>query len=271
MDILKKRTDRRRKNAIYREIPIYTTEEARNKGIPFVHWQDATPDHSHVETDDGYVVPVIVVKKYGAKWFVKTEIGPAFKGPRERLKWLERKAYGDYWALKPANWIDHEVQSARFKRAVKMYAKQIFENKVDLAAVGKFYRPEIRNSAWGWRRIIKNKKVQQIVAEEIEKLYEEQGITKRTVINLEQEAIQMARDSEDGNLLLKVAQQLGKRLGMDQETKLLTTDSIEMSQITRDLVEQIEENKKMKLKRVIQHPKSEVIENATEGEESTES
>lgn len=264
MDILKKRVNRARKNAIYREIPIYTVEEASKKGIRFVHWKSATPDFLHVETDDGYVVPVIYMRKYGEKWFIKTEIGPAFLDKKGgKLSWEDRKAVGDFWNLVPwkGTWIDKEVNSPRFKRAISAYAKQIFDGKVDIDAIGKMIRPDVRNSTWLWRRYLKNTRVQEIVTEELEKLYTEQGITKRTVIALEQEALQMARDSGDGNLLLKVANTLGKRLGMDNETKLLTTNSVEMSQITKDIAEQIETSKKLRLTQVKSHPKSEIIEN----------
>ncbi len=271
MDILKRKSNTDRTHNEFREIPIYTTEEADARGIRYKHWKEVTPDFLYTSTDDGFVVPIVYMRKYGGKWYIKTEIGPLFQELAKNFTWLERKESGNFCHLKPANWVDRELKSKRFKKAVRAYAEQIFNNEVDLAKIGKMIRPDVRNSAWVWRRYLKQKKVQEVVSQELEKLYEEAGVSKRTIVSLEQEAIQMARDSGRADWLLKVAQTMAKRLGMDEETKLITTDTVEMSNQIEDLEKKIIEAKKVKAARKIEYPKSEIIENAGQEDFSEES
>lgn len=232
-----------------RTFKIYTKDEADAEGIPYKHWTEAEPGEMAL-SDDGWVAELWYAKTYATK----------SGGLRRALK----LAYGDYWQVlgsnktypikyedkrgtglyshsKPRSWDERELRSSRGKRLVRAYVAQWMTGELDYKKLGEVYRKDQKIPEATVKRVLKSELFMQAIEDEIEKLMTGKGITKEYVLDIMKEAVEIAKEERDPDILLKAAKEFRVLLGMDPQKKVLT-ESMEYSNVSQ-LEDKIEKEK----------------------------
>lgn len=202
----------RKYQKVSRNFEIYTEEEAKKGGIPYVPWYEAKVGGWGLSTD-GMVTECLALKP------MKNGVLMEFSGGRtiSRSKVFEvmpRIHLRDWWGLTPGWWVDREKKKARTKRVVELYVKMVLGGKVDWKALGNVYRPDQEIPVATVRRLFKQKEIQTMISEEMTKALEKSGITKEFVLDKMKLAMEIAQNKGDAGNMLRGAENLAEMLEM---------------------------------------------------------
>jgi hypothetical protein len=93
---------------------------------------------------------------------------------------------------------------AKDYRFAKLYARMLLNGKVDFEQLGKVYRPDDQIPAAKAKRVLRSKTIQNMVTEEIIKLYESNGITVDSVVKEEKNILNSAKEANNLRIQLDV-------------------------------------------------------------------
>ena len=126
-------------------------------------------------------------------------------------------------------------------------------NKPDWDMIGKIYRPDQKIPAATARRLFKKQRIVEMVEKKLKEILIDKGITQEQVVDLQLEALDIARSKGDISNFLKVTDSFMDLLQM-KPGKVVTTDTVELD-FSSKITEQIEaEDKKLKLERKVEEP-----------------
>jgi hypothetical protein len=198
-----------------REHRIYTKAEADAIPLLYVPWRDVRPEQ-WCETDDGYVVQCLRRKPFkGGDEIVTLSIATGLVKRTKRLEWEPRRGKRAF-GLGTRTWIEEECGTQRVKRVARLMAKMLMQKDVDFDLLGMAYRQDQKIPAATVKVLLRNEEVQAMVTEELEKLLEEEGITRRVVVRDAVKAKELAEKMGDSGNMFKVVRWFGQLLDVDR-------------------------------------------------------
>ncbi len=117
--------------------------------------------------------------------------------------------------------------SGRIKRFVKLYARMLINNNIDYKKACNVYKRNEAQPEWTVKRLLRRKEVQNMLSDEIAKIYEAQGITPQFVIDRQKEVLRGALKKLDYSNANRVLESFKESLGMNQ-TKLIQRESFRL-------------------------------------------
>jgi hypothetical protein len=244
------------KKTIY---PIYTEQEAIDKGIKYKPWRECSKGE-YALSDDGYVGECIYVRSYSKarQKYANFAFGVSWVNKYSKILYEENKAYGTYGMVKPAQWQDREAKTLRAKQAVKAYVSQLVSDQpIDWNIIGNIYRPDQKTPAATVRRLFKEEKIKKMIDKKLEEVLVSKGITKEMVVQNNIDAFELAKAKGDPSIMHKINGSFEEYLGM-KGAKQVVTDRIEMD-ITNKIEETIgaeTEKRKLAIERKTEQPQT---------------
>ena len=249
-------TIKRRIGGKLRSFDIYTKDEADGKGFAYISWKHAN-EGDYALSDDGYVGEclsrkVYTDKKGRTKTFIKCAHGVQWVTNMGKFMYEPNKEAGTYSHVKPSRWEDKEARTTRAKNAVNAYVTDVITGqKPDWERIGKIYRPDQKCPEATVRRLFKKQRIVDMVEKKLKEILVDKGISQELALDLQIEAIDMARKKGDISNLLKVSETFMDLLGM-KPGKVVTTDTMEID-MSNTIIDAIEkEDKKLKLERKVE-------------------
>tara|TARA_E500000331_G_scaffold101280_1_gene98176 strand:+ start:406 stop:1239 length:834 start_codon:yes stop_codon:yes gene_type:complete len=249
-------TIKRRIAGKVRSYEVYTKDEANKLGYAYIEWRHADEGDLAV-SDDGYVSDclsknIYTDKKGRTKTFIKCAHGVQWVTGKSKFLYEPNKAAGVYSHVKPTRWEDREARTTRAKNAVNAYVTDIIKGeKPDWEMIGKIYRPDQECPEATVRRLFKKQRIVDMVEKKLKEILIDKGITQEQVLDLQLEAIDMARVKGDVSNMLRVADNFMDLLSM-KPGKVVTTDTMELD-MSNKIIDAIEsEDKKLKLERKVE-------------------
>jgi hypothetical protein len=237
---------------------IYTKDEANEKGFAYIEWKHAD-EGDYALSDDGYVGKCLSRKTYTdkkgrTKTFIKCAHGVQWVTNKGKFMYEPNKEAGVYSHVKPSSWDEKEARTTRAKNAVNAYVVDIIQGKKpDWEMIGKIYRPDQDCPQATVRRLFKKERIVDMVEKKLKEILIDKGITQEQVLDLQLEALTIARDKGDVSNFLRVADNFMDLLQM-KPGKVVTTDTVEIDYSSK-ISDQIEaEDKKLKLERKVEEP-----------------
>tara|TARA_R100001594_G_scaffold99392_1_gene133888 strand:- start:1141 stop:1914 length:774 start_codon:yes stop_codon:yes gene_type:complete len=247
---------KRRIGGKHREFEIYSKDEADKKGFAYIHWKHADKG-DYALSDDGYIGEcldrkVYTDKKGRTKTFIKCAHGVQWVTNTGQFLYEPNKEIGNYSHVKARSWEDREVKTQRATNAVNAYVADVIGGKKpDWDMIGKIYRPDQKFPAATVRRLFKKQRIQDMVEKKLKEILLDKGITQDQVLELQLEALNLARSKGDISNFLKVTDSFMDLLQM-KPGKVVTTDTMEIDMSSKILDAIETEEKKVKLERKVE-------------------
>ena len=209
----------RKCNGKMAEMPIYTLQEAKERGLQVVDWREARPGdwacstdfyvsqclRLHIFADRGKRQKKLITFPYGRIWVTKSA----------RLNYLERRAAGNLNASSARTWQEQEARKTRTINMVKAYVAQIMAGKkTDYDQLGRIYRSDQLIPAATVRRVLKEAEVQKMIDEQLSVSMSDLGLTPQMAAASIRQALTIAEERKDAGALLRIAKMLAKLLDM---------------------------------------------------------
>ena len=244
----------RRINKKTGKYPVYTEEQAKQKGYDYVYWRQAQIGDWGL-TDDGYVAECYDRKDYTdkngkVKTLIKLTCGVGWDSGFSKINFLENHKYVVYSKTNPKRtWDEQESGTTRSKNTINTYANMLLNNgQVDYSVLGQIYRPDQEIPEATVRRFLKQKVAKRMVEKKIKELLSDKSINKEFAVDNIIRVLQMAESKGDVNNFLKANDYLMDLLEM-KPNKQLITDTIQVD-MTKQIADTIaKEEKKVTLKR----------------------
>jgi len=228
--------------------PVYTQKEAKDKGVQFSHWKLAK-ENEYCLSDDGYVAIVLKRKLYESDrnqptLYIRTPYGYIMHNPKSKTQKFYAEGRSTPWTLtgKPA--LEVQSRSERWKNLALAYVSTNFEADLAIDMVMGQTTPQQRRR---WKRRIRTEEFKKVVREELDVLLKDSGKDSKYVMELLEEAIQMARDKKDVTNMMRATEKLMSLHGMDDKDTMKTTRSIEGVSTKKLIADVLEEEQKLKL------------------------
>ena len=251
MDVIKRRIGGKT-----REFTIYSKEEADEKGFAYIVWRHAD-EGDYALSDDGYIGEclsrkVYTDKKGRTKTFIKCAHGVQWVTNTGQFLYEPNKVQGNYSHVKAKSWEEREAKTQRAKNAVTAYVSSVIQgDKPDWEKIGKVYRPDQKFPEATVRRLFKKQRIQDMIEKKLTEILVDKGITQEQVLELQLEALELARTKGDISNFLKVTDSFMDLLQM-KPGKVITTDTMEIDMSSK-IIDAIEsEDKKVKLERKVE-------------------
>jgi hypothetical protein len=217
-----------------REYKIYRKEEAAEHNIQFVNWRTVDVGQWGL-TDDGWVAECTKRKQYQKKTNIVFSFGQVWYNPKTKYGKCEyepHRATGSYSMVssKPA-WQTHKGKS-RYKNFVKVYVAQMLKDNINYKILGEVFG-ESKNHDIKARLLLKKEYVKEMIDKELKKVFDEKGISEGTVIDMIQNAHNVASGKADASNMLRAAENFVKILGMDDKKKETDTFEGEIATLER--------------------------------------
>ena len=147
----------------------------------------------------------------------------------------------------------HDKQKSRLLRFVRLYANMLLNGTIDWNKLGKVYNSKEQIPELKAKRLLRNKDVQNMVTDEILRIYNDNGITPDFILKKRLEVLNKAMDQEKPDLsnANKVLESFENKLIDNKEIKTTQTEVIsftnmletgEKVKITGKQVKQLENN-----------------------------
>jgi hypothetical protein len=217
--------------------PIYTEKEAVEEGLDFKHWKEADEGNFCI-SDDGYVAEVIKRKEYEsdraqATLYIRTPYGYIMHNPNYKT----------------------QSRSHKWKNLALAYVSTNFDADLAIDMVMGQTTPQQRRR---WKRNIRTEEFKKVVREELDVLLKESGKDKEYVMDLLEEAIQIAKKKEDVSNLMRAVEKLMNLHGMDDKDTIKTTRQIEGVSTKKLIADVLQEEQKLKLTEVTEQDNGEL-------------
>ncbi len=200
-------TIRRRIKGILQDVPIYTLEEAEERGLDMVPWKDVQEGQWAI-TDDGYVAECLSRRTYddnkknGIRDYIRTTCGSFWNSNKSPFSFEERRATKTYNTHNTEPWIDRQAKTNVTRILVHAVVVMWLSNKpIDYDVLANIYSQ--KNTGKGAairyiRQILKSPRVKEMIRKEIEKELLDQGMSIKNWMELGMEILNKAR--QNGNL-----------------------------------------------------------------------
>ena len=228
--------------------PVYTLKEAEEKGIQCKHWKDAQ-EGEYCVSDDNYVSLVLKRKKYEsdrsqATLYIRTPYGYIMHNPKYKTQKFYAEGRSTPWTLSGKPALEVQSRSERWKNLALAYVSTNFDADLAIDMVMGQTTPQQRRR---WKRNIRTEEFKKVVREELDVLLKDSGKDREYVMDLLEEAIQMARDKKDVTNMMRVVEKLMSLHGMDDKDTVKTTRQIEGVSTKKLIADVLEEEQKLKL------------------------
>jgi hypothetical protein len=259
-----------------KEYDILTKAEADEKNIPYTHWSVAKPGDFAL-SDDGHIALCLSRKTYDGDDFCVFPTTRGFYKPRGKSKKINFIGNQTYWTISGDSWVEHESRRERTKRMVQLYVKMSMAGKLDLAVLGKVYRPDQAIPTATLRRLLKQDKIKRMISEEFDKILSEVGLTERWILEKIKKAMEIAEKKGNPFAMLKGTEQLSELRDMFPKTRKMdipialgvTPELVDaMQKAERELGVGNAEDKKKEVNasyEIVDPPTSEIVGGETEG------
>jgi len=219
-------------NGVQKKRPyyVYTKDEAEEKGYDIVSWREAKPGEWALD-DANYVSQCVartVMPKTG-----NTEV----KFPFARAFTNRKKPFG-YGITQEKHWAEVEAGKTRTKRAVKAYVAAVMDHTIteeDERRLGKLYRHDQLKPIASWRRLLRQKPIQDMILAEMANILDRHGVTPDTVVEdlvvLKDKAVEDKQYNVARQVLDRFVDMLGMKQGLG-ETEHQTGVQVDWSQFT---------------------------------------
>ena len=228
--------------------PIYMKSEAISEGISFTHWKEAKEGEFCI-SDDDYVAQVLKRKVYESDrnqptLYIRTPYGYIMHNPNYKSQKFYAEGRSTPWTLtgKPA--LEVQSRSERWKNLALAYVSTNFDADLAIDLVMGQTTPQQRRR---WKRRIRTEEFKKVVREELDVLLKDSGKDREYVMELLEEAIQMARDKKDVTNMMRATEKLMSLHGMDDKDTIKTTRQIEGVSTKKLIADVLEEEQKLKL------------------------
>lgn len=228
--------------------PIYKKEEAVKENISFTHWKKAK-EGEYCISDDDYVAEVLKRKEYESDrnqptLYIRTPYGYIMHNPKYKSQKFYAEGRSTPWTLtgKPA--LEVQSRSERWKNLALAYVSTNFDADLAIDMVMGQTTPQQRRR---WKRRIRTEEFKKVVREELDVLLKDSGKDREYVMDLLEEAIQMARDKKDVTNMMRATEKLMSLHGMDDKDTIKTTRQIEGVSTKKLIADVLEEEQKLKL------------------------
>lgn len=239
--------------------PIYTEKEAIEEGLDFKHWKEADEGHLCI-SDDGYVAEVIKRKEYEsdraqATLYVRTPYGYIMHNPNYKTQKFYAEGRSTPWTLSGKPALEVQSRSHKWKNLALAYVSTNFDADLAIDMVMGQTTPQQRRR---WKRNIRTEEFKKVVREELDVLLKESGKDKEYVMDLLEEAIQIAKKKEDVSNLMRAVEKLMNLHGMDDKDTIKTTRQIEGVSTKKLIADVLQEEQKLKLTEVTEQDNGEL-------------
>lgn len=173
------------------EHTIYTEAEAKAVGRSYVPWSSAQRGDWGL-TDDGYIAECIDRKTYKGRDFIRFSFAGVWLNQKARFGFLPFFNSGNFGGTSPRGWLELEMGRTRFKLTVRAMAKMILGGNVDYEKLALLYRTDQKEPVLSLRRLLRRKEVKAKVAQQVDLLMDEAGLTDEYALKKLKAAIEMA-------------------------------------------------------------------------------
>jgi len=207
---------------------IYKKEEADSNGVEYRYWKECK-EGEYALTDDDYVG--MVVRVYQSKE------GKIFNMPwgryflKDRRYEQERMTYSDKRGspnFANRNGLDGFVMKTNGVKSARpfafVYSRLLVSGKqVNYRELAERYFGEYKNPMAVLKRRLKNEEFMEVVSKEVAGLLSKYGVDEEFIIKEGfMEAVKIAKEKKNGDLLLKTSVELAKLAGMYPDKKVVT-------------------------------------------------
>ena len=223
--------------------PIYQKAEAKQRGITYKPWKEATIGDNAL-TDDKYVATVLSRREYtdnsGRKnIYMRFPFGYTFFSPKHKTRPLYAKGRKTNTTMTGKPYLEVQSKQNKMKALAMMFAlKPDYEQAIEWA-LGEVNDSQRRK----WKRTMKTEIFQGMVREEMAKRLSDHGMDEDFTLDLLKEAIELARKKNETNNLLKAVDNLQEMHGMKEKHLLKTTDKVEAFSSVK-LIDELKEEEK---------------------------
>ena len=218
------------------------------ENISFTHWKKAK-EGEYCISDDDYVAEVLKRKEYESDrnqptLYIRTPYGYIMHNPKYKSQKFYAEGRSTPWTLtgKPA--LEVQSRSERWKNLALAYVSTNFDADLAIDMVMGQTTPQQRRR---WKRRIRTEEFKKVVREELDVLLKDSGKDREYVMDLLEEAIQMARDKKDVTNMMIATEKLMSLHGMDDKDTIKTTRQIEGVSTKKLIADVLEEEQKLKL------------------------
>lgn len=200
------------------EFAAYTEEEAKQKDLEYVYWRDAKhkPVGTWVRTDDNYVVQTI----RDATAFLYTTLSLTSFRAKKPLLAEVRLRNRSFSTFSDKDRVTLDASSRRFQFVLKAVATANLEGrKPDWEKLGKVLKPHSKNPEASAKFMFKFPKVQDMLREETQKIFDGMGLTENTVAEAMKLAFEIAKEEKSAKYLLQFASDLADLRDMKPKMK----------------------------------------------------
>lgn len=203
-----------------REFTVYSLDEFTQMGGKPVPWRQAKVGDWAI-TDDNYVCEYLAEIKIGKTGLImEFSCARCMTGQKKPFLFEERLQTRDWWSITPRSWQGREARRARTKQTVQAFAAQIISGTVDFKVLGQIYRPNQAIPEATVRRLLKQEEIKHMVREEIAKTLSKNGVTPDRVIQIINEAVEIAKKKGDPGNMLRGAENFSEMLEMKPKLAL---------------------------------------------------
>tara|TARA_R110002051_G_scaffold106353_1_gene179456 strand:- start:12384 stop:13166 length:783 start_codon:yes stop_codon:yes gene_type:complete len=221
-----------------RPFKVYTAEEAKQDGLKYVYWKDASVG-DWAQTDDGWIVECLSEYKSNGNAQLMFSCGRAWVNDRSRLEFTPRLETRNFYGTSADSWQVSEGKKGRTQRVITMYAHMLLDGKpIKWDLLGRIYRPDQLRPDITVKRLFKEKEITGLIDKKIRELAADRGITEDTAFAWIEKAAAMAEKKGDASNLMRAAENLVKIFGMEPK-KQIQTDTMQID-LSRQIEGQIE-------------------------------
>lgn len=177
---------------------VYTKEEAKEQGIDFVYWKDVEIGDWAV-TDDGYVMECEqIYETDGKNDQVVLTGGRQWTSESAEILFEKNHDMEIYTMNRPQHWSEVEARRTTTKNAMKVLAASLVTTgKPDYESAAHVYRQDEEIPVATLKRLLKQERIQKVLREELQKIYEDEDFNERSVIQEIKELREKAKDKKD--------------------------------------------------------------------------
>ncbi len=115
--------------------------------------------------------------------------------------------------------------SGRIRRFVKVWAKMLINNNIDYKKACNVYKRNEKIPEATVKRLLKRKVVQDMLVEEIEALFEKEGVTPEFVIKNQKKVLDMSLDKKDLSNANRVLESFRDSLNMNPSKRITISET----------------------------------------------
>ena len=244
--------------------PIYTELEAKHRKLDYCYWRDIDKDNppKFGMSDDGYVGEYMKTYMVGAK---KVRPETCLKHPilhkfihgiadvhsKREFLFLERKAFHDYNSLRPQSIVESTAKKKVYQRFVRLYAEMMIAGVVRWDILASSLNMKDDKKTHVKKRIIKILKrrgIEKMLSAELQKLFKDTETDEKYVLTTIKEAVTLAKENSNPDVMLKGAKQLGIYLHMEGQSahQLPPKYRDDLDEMEAEIDENFDENKEIK-------------------------